>query len=29
MERDHEQIIAQVPLDRCPLSPLVTEFGSE
>jgi hypothetical protein len=25
----HEQLVAQVPLDLCPLFALVTEFGSE
>jgi hypothetical protein len=29
MQRYHEQVIAQIPLDRCPLFALVTEFGSE
>jgi hypothetical protein len=29
MRSYHEQVIAQVPLDRCPLFALVTEFGPE
>jgi hypothetical protein len=29
IRRYHEQVIAQVPLDHCPLFALVTEFASE
>jgi len=29
LRRYHEQVIAEVPLDHCPLFALVTEFGSE
>jgi hypothetical protein len=29
MRRNHEQVIAEIPLDHCPLFALVTEFVSE